>query len=288
LKIVALSLFGAFLGIFSNVLRVNSIVLIDWVRDSQMDLGAHGAIQWIALFATLGFLFYVLSRLKIEATSVVPVASVPVQAGSGRKFAPMVAGLAVLLVAGGTAGFPKNEARPPHEPKTDVFPSDISGWKRIDPAPAWSVELKSGTESISMNYRSDGRDLQVVIVETLSPTAKLPESRLAPHDENIWHEKQVRNEAACVASHCMGFVHSTWQRDKSPQLRHVYYAYTIGSFITDSKFALRAAHGWDRLMGGRENPRLIGFVLEDTAGNIDELAAAFQTFQSAVDDANRG
>jgi exosortase len=288
LKIVALSLFGAFLGVFSNVLRVNSIVLIDWVRDSQMDLGAHGTIQWIALFATLGLLFYVLSQLKIEATPVVPVARAPVQTGSVRKLAPMVAGLAVLLVAGATAGFPKNEVRPPREPRTDAFPREVSGWKLIDPASAWSVEPQSRTESISLNYRSDGRDMQVVIVETLSPTAKLPESRLAPHDKYIWREKQVRNEAACVASHCMAFVHSTWQRDKSQQLRHVYYAYNVGSFTTDSRFALRAVHGWDRLTGDRGNPRLIGFVLEDTAGDINELAAAFQIFQSAADEANRG
>jgi exosortase len=287
-KILALSLFGAFLGIFSNVLRVDLIVLIDWARDSQMDLSAHGTIQWVALFTTLGFLFFVLSRLKIEATSVTPTVNLPEQSSSIRRFAPAVAGLCVLLVAGGSAGFPTNEARPSRGPQTGLSPDNIAGWKLTNPTAVWSVDAPSRTESISLSYQRNGHDIQVVIIETLSPTAKLPESRLVPHDRNIWREKQVRNEVACLASGCMTLVHSTWQRDKNNELRHVYYAYSIGSFNTASKFGLRAAHGWDRLTGGHDNPRLIGFISEDAATDIDELAAAFRILQSAVNDSNRG
>jgi exosortase len=287
-KIAALSLFGAFLGVFSNVLRVNSIVLIDWIRGSQMELTAHGTIQWIALFTTLGFLFYVLSRLKADATPVAPVVAAPEHANPIRRFAPVVAGLSVLLIAGSTAGLPTNELRPPRGLQTGLFPHNISGWELANPAAVWSVDQQSGTESISLAYQRNGHDMDVVIVETLSPTAKLPESRLAPRDNNIWREKQVQHEAACVVSDCMPLLHSTWLRDKSQQLRHVYYAYSIGSFTTDSRFALRAAHGWHRLTGGRDNPRLIGFILEDAAPDIDELAAAFQILQSAGKQSNRG
>ena len=287
-KIAALSLFGACLGIFSNVLRVNAIVLIDWLRDSQMDLGAHGTIQWIALFATLGFLFYVLSRLKIDETSVAPVAVAPEQANPAWRFAPVVAGLSALLIAGSATALPGNELRPPRGVLTALLPQNILGWKLSDPAAAWSVDEQSRTESTSLTYQRNGRDMQVVIVETLSPTAKLPESRLAPHDNNVWREKQIRNETACVVSGCMAFVHSTWQRDKSQQLRHVYYAYSIGRFTTDSRFALRAAHGWNRLTGGRDSPRLIAFVSEDAAADIDELAAAYQSLQSVIDESTRG
>jgi exosortase len=287
-KIAALSLFGAFLGIFSNVLRVNSIVLIDWVRGSQMDLTAHGTIQWIALFTTLGFLFYVLSQLKIDARSATPVVTAPEQANPIRRFAPVVAGLSVLLIAGSTAGFSTNEVRPPQGMQTGLFPQNISGWKLANPVAIWSVDQQTRTESITLTYQRNGHDMEVVIVETLSPTARLPESRLAPHDKNIWRERQVQHEAACVVSDCMTLLHSTWQRDKSQQLRHVYYAYSIGSFTTDSRLALRAVHGWDRLTGERDNPRLIGFISEDAAVDIDELAAAFQILQSAVNDSNRG
>jgi hypothetical protein len=86
----------------------------------------------------------------------------------------------------------------------------------------------------------------------------------------------------------MTLVDSTWQRDKNRELRHVYYAYSIGGFNTASKFALRAAHGWNRLTGGRDNPRLIGFISEDAATDTNELAAAFQILQSAINDSSRG
>ena len=38
LKIVALTLLGAGFGLIANTVRVNSIILVDWFRSSQMDL----------------------------------------------------------------------------------------------------------------------------------------------------------------------------------------------------------------------------------------------------------
>jgi hypothetical protein len=78
-------------------------------------------------------------------------------------------------------------------------------------------------------------------------------------------------------------LHSTWLRDKSQQLRHVYYAYSLGGFTTDSKLAFRAAQGWQRLTGQRDHPRLIGFISDDTVLEVDELGTAFDTLRTAVD-----
>ena len=81
----------------------------------------------------------------------------------------------------------------------------------------------------------------------------------------------------------MGLVHTTWKRDKSRQLRHVYHVYGIGSFSTDSRLVLRAAHGWQRLTGGQADPRLIAIVYDDVIPSADELAAVFRSLQSAVE-----
>jgi hypothetical protein len=78
-------------------------------------------------------------------------------------------------------------------------------------------------------------------------------------------------------------LHSTWLRDKSQQLRHVYYAYSLGGFTTESKLAFRAAQGWQRVTGRRDPPRLIGFISDDAVLDVDELGAAFDTLRSAVD-----
>jgi hypothetical protein len=201
-----------------------------------------------------------------------------------RRFAPVVASLSVLLVAGSAAGLPANELRPPRGAQTGSFPQDLSGWKLANPAPAWSVDPQSRTETISLAYQRNGRDMHVVIVETLSPTAKLPESTFAPRDKSIWRERPVEKEAACVGSDCIALVHATWQRDKSQQVRHAYYVYSIGNFSTDSRLALRAAHGWHRLTGGHDNPRLTGFISEDAAPDIRDVAAALRMLQSAAEE----
>ncbi len=124
--------------------------------------------------------------------------------------------------------------------------------------------------------------MQVAVVEPLLSNAKLAEAGLAPGDRKVWREKQVQHETACAVSGCIELLHSTWQRDKGHQLRHVYYAYSIGSFTTNSKLALRAMHGWQRLSGARDNRLLIGFISEDAASDINELGAAFEVLQSVA------
>jgi len=287
-RIAALALFGAFLGIFSNVVRVNAIVLIDWLRGSQMELTAHGTIQWIALFATLGLLFYALSRLKGDAELATPPVDAPEQTHPIRRFAPVLAGLSMLLIGGSAAALPSNELLPPRGVHAGLFAQHISGWELIKPADAWAIDEQTNTESISLIYRRHGRDVEVVMVEPLSSNMKLPESRLAPHDNNVWRQKQLQRESACAASPCVKFVHSTWQRDKGQQLRHVYYAYSIGSFTTESKLAFRAVHGWHRLTGARDHPRLIGFISDDVALDVDELGAAFEMLRSVATESDRG
>jgi hypothetical protein len=200
-----------------------------------------------------------------------------------RRFGPVLAGLSMLLIGGSAAALPANELRPPRGAPALASAQSISGWELVKPADSWTVDPSSRTESISLSYRSRGRAIDVVLVEPLSPDGKLPESRLAPHDGSVWRQKQVQREAACAVSRCIGLLHATWLRDKSEQLRHVYYAYSLGSFTTESKLVFRAAQGWQRLTGGRDHPRLIGFIADDAVLDIDELGVAFETLRSAVD-----
>ena len=282
-RIAALAAFGALLGIVSNVIRVNAIVLIDWIRGSQMELTSHGTIQWIALFATLGLLFYVLSRLKGDTEQETPTIDAAGQDRPIRRFGPVLAGLSMLLIGGSAAALPANELRPARGAHAPALAQSISGWDLVKPAETWTVDPATRTESTSLMYRRNGRDIEVVIVEPLSPDIKLPESRFAPHDGAVWRQKQVQRESACAVSRCVRFLHSTWLRDKSQQLRHVYYAYSLGGFATDSKLAFRAAQGWQRLTGQRDHPRLIGFISDDTVLEVDELGTAFDTLRTAVD-----
>ena len=282
-RIAALSALGALLGIFCNVLRVNAIVLIDWMQGSQMELTAHGKIQWIALFLTLGLLLYVLSRLPAEG----PVAAAPAPAqqtaGSpGRRLAPVVAGLAVVLMAGVVMRLPADAPLPPHEAQLPSLPAQVAGWELAAPAARWSFDPQRDTGTLAASYRRDGREMRVVIVQTLSPAAKLQPSQLLLGDRKAWHERRVEQRTSCTAAGCLALVHTAWQRDKSRDVRHVFHAYSTGGFTTDSRFALRAIHGWHKLTGRASHPRLIGLVFDNETPDSAEVAGAMRSVQSAV------
>ncbi|MDO8252438.1 MAG: exosortase/archaeosortase family protein, partial [Rhodoferax sp.] len=281
-KIAALTLLGAFLGIVSNVLRVNAIVLIDWVRGSQMDLTSHGTIQWMTLFIALALLFYVLNQLEGDATPVTPANITTEQPTPARRFFPLLAGLSVLLIAGIAAWVPTDASRPPHEAQTVLLPQNILGWELATPTPVWSIEQQSSTESLTLIYRRNGQEMRVMVIETLTPNAKLPESRFALGDKDIWHDVRVQKQRSCDDSNCLTFWHTTWERGKKQALRHVYYNYSIGSFSTDSKFALRAVHGLHRLTASNSSPRLIAFILDGAVPPGDDLVEAYRLIQSAL------
>jgi hypothetical protein len=256
---------------------------MDWFRGSQMELTAHGSIQWMALFTTLGLLFFVLSRLKPDAPEVAPVAVSPEQANTVRRFAPVIAGLAVLLIVGSLLILPISEPRMPRAAQTAAAPQNILGWELASPAAKWIVDPRNQSESLTLTYRRNGHDMHVLIIETLSPGAKLLESQLAPEDKQMWREGQIRKQSACVDSRCLPLLHTTWQRSKSQDQRHVFYSYGIGGFATDSTLSLRAAHGWHRLTGDGNSPRLIAFIFGDAAPAINDVAAAFLILRSALD-----
>jgi exosortase/archaeosortase family protein len=62
-RVLVLTLFSAVLAFLCNAARVNTIVIIDYLRGSQMELAAHTPIQWVALAALLAGLFYVVYRV---------------------------------------------------------------------------------------------------------------------------------------------------------------------------------------------------------------------------------
>lgn len=286
-KIAALTLFAAFLGALSNVLRVNAIVLTDWIQGSQMDLTAHGNIQWVGLCLALGLLFYVLGQLNPDPAPITSPGTSSQPAASKLPYAPTVAGLVVLLISGIAAWVPSNAPRSPYGLHTVWLPRTILDWSLAPPTVPWVVDKPGDFEVLAVTYRRKDQIMRVVVVETLYPNAKLPESRLAPREHEVWHEVRTQKETGCADSRCLSVLHSTWQRGEEYLPRHVYYAYSMGRFSTDSKLALRAAHGWNRLRTGDGNPRLIGLTYEGAEPAINEVASAYLVIQSAMNDPMR-
>ncbi len=284
-KVAGLALFGATLGVVCNVIRVDAIVLIDWLRDSQMDLTAHGTIQWVALLATLGVLFYVLDRLRPDPTHAAAASAssspAPPAPRPFQRFGPVAAGLSVLLAAGSGAALATHESPLPHASRSASFPTRIGEWSLAAPVAA-SIDVEGGTQLTTLAYRRGDRQLDVIVIDALTSSAKLPEAALSPHDGNVWREHQRASEAACADATCVAVQHETWQRERSSQVRHAFYAYALGGFTTDSKLALRAAHGWRRLTASPGQPRLVGVLSDEPTPETGQAAAVLQQILAAT------
>ncbi|MBI3369094.1 MAG: hypothetical protein HY021_11830 [Burkholderiales bacterium] len=199
----------------------------------------------------------------------------------------MAAGLAVAALVGGTAALRAGETHTARTSPLPAFPRDLAGWTLAEPAPIRTIDATGETETLTLHYRRDGRDLRVVIVEALSRDAKLSELNLAPPAQELWRDGRRQKHLACAADDCMTLLHTTWQRDQGSLLRHVYFSHVVGRFTTDSTLAFRALQGWRRLVGPAAPSRLIGFVSDETELDAAGLVAATRDLQAALDSSAR-
>ncbi|MGZ8293531.1 MAG: archaeosortase/exosortase family protein [Telluria sp.] len=283
-KVAALAVLGALLGIFSNTVRVNSIVLADWLRGTQMPLSSHGAIQWAALMLTLGLVFFLLSRLATAPAE--PASSVPPMPRRVPRFhvAPLLAGLSVLATAGVLRIQTTDLPRLPGGNQVVLAQQDIQGWKLAARPAGWAVDQASQSESIDLFYRRDGQVMRARVIRALAPATKLSGSYFAPDRKSDWHESGIEKYLACAGSHCVPLVHATWRRGVGKdRARHdVFYNYGIGQDMTDSKLLARALIGWHRITGNADAPYMIGLIFENGVPAESDVAGALEAIRSAV------
>lgn len=287
-KVAALAVLGAFLGIFSNAVRVNSIVLADWLRGTQMSLASHGAIQWTALLLTLGLVFFLLSRLAIEPGEPSRLALPMPRLAQRIYLAPLLAGLSVLVIAGILRMQTTDRPRLRHGSEIVFARQDIQGWKLAARPVGWTVDQANQSESITLTYHRDDQVMHVRVIQALAPTAKLSGSYFAPDEKSAWHESAIQKYLACTDSHCVALQHATWQRSqgKGQARYHAFYNYGIGHYMTDSKLLVRALHGWHRIAGNSDTPHMIGLIFENDVPAEIDVAVAFEAIRSAME-ANR-
>lgn len=282
LKILAMTLFGAFLGILMNVLRVIAIVLIDWINTSQMSLNEHKSFQWLALVLTFGLLLYALSRLKTEIAPSSAGLMPQEEVGVTHLFAPVLAGLAILTVNGSVLWLTATEEYPVPGVRSASIPKSLHGWELVRSVENEITNPQGNTERLSLIYKRDGRELGVRIFGASGPEAKIDESQLAPRDGEVWLEQSAQKMVSCVKSDCLTLWHVIWAGRQTSGLRHVYYAYSIGQYTTASKFASRAIQAWVRLSGKHNMLLLIALTFPEPSPSIDEVARAFRMLQSAT------
>lgn len=289
LRILALALFSAVLGVLANVIRVCAIVWLDWTRGDMMDLAGHVRIQWLALLVVMAMLFYTLQRLRGDGGAWrLPEAPGGRSPAPGlERYATITAGVVVLLVIGlacavlGSATV--SAAAPPSALPRVAVP--VPGWELVTPHAEWSVQGDSRV--LALDYRDSirpGRRLGVTLVETRLAGARMPlPERVTATVQAGWRDIVREPVDACSDGRCVRLVQEVWQDETGRARRYIYYAYSLGGFQTDAKLALRLAVAFSRLSGRNEPARMLAISAEGDAPALHELA----TIHRAIDDALR-
>lgn len=273
-KVVALSLLAGLLGVLSNLLRVNAIVLVDRARGSQMDLAAHGHVQWLVLMLVMLALLYGITRLPLETWTDEPGARGGARPLVRSRFVPATAaGLAVLVVVGTGAWVVRHADFP--APMAGL-PAGWDGWEPAGMQRTQPARLPSEVSTQAMAYRRNERDLHVGVAQVRSLRFKVSAAALDPLVSGAWHDAGVEIVRACSPDGCTPMIHTTWRFNRKTLPRHVYEAYSVGEVTTTSQLELRAATAWYWLTGRAQGPRLIRLGIDGAVPAGAELHRAHQ------------
>jgi exosortase len=279
-RVLALALTGGVLGVLSNLVRVNSIVLLDLWRGSQMDLTAHGYVQWTTLVLAIGLMLLLLARSDVEAMP--SGARDPadreerrVRAPAWHRAAAPLAGVVGATITSLAVAAVSNGAEQSQALLRDVQPPDLGSWAVVGEASIPPVDRGGSSSHLIWRYIHGARQLQVEVVQAREQREKLSESVLAPSESEGWRDIQRQTLRTCSTNECIGFIHQIWQRSASTSLRHSYATFVVGDLMTASQLLLRARTGWAVLTGDAVHPRLIAITVDGEPISLQELHALF-------------
>jgi len=283
-RVVGLALVGGVFGVLCNLVRVNSIVLLDHWRGSQMDLTSHGYVQWVSLLSAIALMLLIVARSEVDSMTLWNADRAGADdrhtsaAPSYRSAAPWAgivgAAIATLGVAAIGSGAANAAALRP-----DALPPHLGGWALVErpETPAVAVGVPS---HLTWRYSKGERRLQMDVLQAWQGQ-KLSEFAVAPPATEGWRDIQRRTLRTCTTDRCAGVIHQVWERSASTTLRHTYSTFVVGDVMTASQLLLRARTGWAALTGQAVNPRLITMTVDGEAMPPQELHAIL--FAAAAD-----
>ena len=276
-RVAVLALGGGVFGLLSNLVRVNSIVLLDYWRGSQMDLTSHGYVQWVSLLSALGAMMFVVARSEVDPvepgkTDLVSSDDRYTSRAPWRSAAALWAGIVGVTVTTVSAAAANHDAAYARAVVPGVTPPYLEGWALVERPNTPAVEAGRPLR-LTWRYSQGARHLQMDVIQARRHGDKLSEIVVAPPQTEGWRDIQRRPLRACSAKGCAGVIHQIWQSSATTSLRHTYVTFVVGDVMTASQLLLRACTGWAVLMGDAVNSRLIAITVDGQAISPHELHA---------------
>tara|TARA_R110002110_G_scaffold415561_1_gene650741 strand:+ start:37809 stop:40136 length:2328 start_codon:yes stop_codon:yes gene_type:complete len=263
-RTVALAALGAALGMLTNALRVWMIVSVDWLRGSQMDMAGHMDLQWLALIAALGLLFYITARLADgppahSAAAAMPAKDLPAKP-STTALMPVFAAITALAVTLPLQRLPTSNANTAQDTLAElaVLYGNSGRWV--------SASREQGRALLIQHSER----IELLLTQSSSLDGRVDESLLRPTGNQTWRHAHSTQRSDCNQNDCLRFNQHTWQRKGSDDKRHAVYLYYVGSYFTESKLQYRIRNGWQRITLSGEDS---GMVAVKVRGALPDTAA---------------
>lgn len=233
-------------------------------------------LQWLALLAGIGLLFFLTARLTPADGKAEHIpAPQPADIGDGTvaRFVPALAGLLVLLVIVPVRDLDARNIQVTGTPLQDLAVQY--------PQSTWQVDGHTPSHrTLVIPY--DG-NMEVVLMTGDDARGRVDESSLAPDDTGQWRHAATGHRRECRQQECFRFVHKTWRRKGSNDARHALYLYHVGGLFTESQLTYRLANAWARVTGAVAHNGLIGFRLRGDLPDQPLLAETLAQVRTNLD-----
>lgn len=285
-KIALFALLGIACGIAANGLRVLSIVAVDWVQGTQMDLASHAYFEWVAFALALAVLFAVLTQITPEATAH-DVA--PAQDGHGvgpRCFlaASCAALLAVAIPQLAVGHIARYDSTDLLQQSDIELPKQLAQWAQRGKSDAWLPAPRIPVLHDEARYVLHGREFTVFIAASDVASRKITGYSIDLIGPGAWRESKRDVLSGCTADSCRRIQVLELLRRDSPDIRRVYYVYAIDGSFADTALTLQLRLAWARLFGARPTARLIALVSEGkTVLQTEEIVQLFDALRRQID-----
>lgn len=282
-RVLAMALLGALLGVLTNLVRVNAIVLIDQWQGTQMDLTAHGHVQWVSLLVSMSLMLLAIHWLPATSDASGSKAATPRSVSSHplptERTSPLragaLAGLLGLLIGGSVSvmlAIGGSGAQALALARASDAPDALGDWQRRD-APVLHREPISGMDTASWLYQRGDRVMRVDIVQANDRRQKPSPFAMARPNQDEWRDIDHSLASDCAAPPCLPLMHITQRLNMRAPLRHSYQVYAVGDVATSSKLKLRLATASFAVRGQAYLPRWVGISVEGEALAPEEAQA---------------
>jgi len=282
-KVGLFALFGVGCGILANGVRVVSIVMLDWVQGTRMELSSHVLFQWVGFAFAITAMVGVLMWLATEPEE--PAHWAQTANGARARGRSLLAALCATVMAVSIPRIALAHIDSGNKPAAsreagagDLLPERLVGWTKRTTATAWNPAPRTPIPYARARYARGEQEIEVFVAATERQSHKVTGYAIDLVGPGQWLEAKRRPLSNCLFPRC-GEVHALeLDGHFSNNIRHVYYAYALGGRIIGSALELQLQRAWNGFVGAPQQARIIAVASDGKAelrpGDIAEAINA--------------